>query len=82
MEIKPQQLLAICAALFGGIVLVNLAAQYRDSEKVKISLAKIPNFDTLASRLTKQEMMEQPEVDLSTFTIVPSDTNGEETTED
>ena len=54
MEFTPVKLAAFCAALFGGIVAINMIAQYRDNEQVKESFAKI-DFSALRTRLRKEE---------------------------
>ena len=61
MEISPRQLVLACAAIFVGIVSINILAQARDSDEVKDRLSKL-DLNSLVPRLKREEMMEQPEI--------------------
>jgi len=66
MDIKPSTLIALCAALFGGIVAINLIAQQRENDNLRTRLSTL-NLGDLVPRLKREEMMEQPEVDLDSI---------------
>lgn len=69
MEISPRQLVAACAALFGGIVALNLFAQYRDNAEVKDRLSSL-NLNDLVPRLKREEGLpdvEPPEINEATL---------------
>ena len=57
MEITPRQLVMACAALFGGIVAINLISQYRDNADVKERLSSL-DLTSLVPKLKREEMME------------------------
>jgi hypothetical protein len=69
VELTPVKLISICAALFGGIVAINMIAQYRDNEQVKESFAKI-DFSALRTRLRREEGLPMLEI--------PDDANDEQ----
>lgn len=55
MEISPNRLIAICAALFGGIVAINFIAQYRSNEEFKANFGTGLDFSALRARLNREE---------------------------
>lgn len=57
MEISPRQLAALCVAVFGGIVAINFAQQYRSNAAFRDSLSSL-DFSGLRSRLIKEEGIE------------------------
>lgn len=66
MEITPKQLLAVCGALFAGIVAINFAEQYRSNAQFKEKLSGL-DLSGMRSRLLREEgvsnelpEMEQP----------------------
>ena len=63
MELTPTRLVAICAALFGGIVAINVIAQARERGDIKERLSSISDLGAFSSRLRREEMMEAPEID-------------------
>lgn len=70
MEITPKQLLAVCGALFAGIVAINFAEQYRSNSQFKEKLSGL-DLSGMRSRLLREEgvtsetpEMEQPQVPL------------------
>lgn len=68
MEISQNKLIALCGAVFGGIVLLNFFGQARSNEAFQQRLASIPDLEGFRSRLRHGEgLANLPEFDPSEF---------------
>lgn len=55
MEISSRKLVALCSAVFGGIVLLNFLGQARSNAEFQQRLNNIADLDNLRAKLRRDE---------------------------